>query len=628
MQPSFIRHDYQRELLENSLKEIFGEFSETMLRDIEPRMEWLELAGGETLFNQNESSDSLYFIISGRLRAFVQDENNVTTAVGDIIRGEMVGEMALYTGENRMATIKAVRDSVLVKLTKTVFDEVLQAYPLVSTNITRIVIQRLNQSQNKRNNQKKPVNICFIPISDGLDINPLVNEIYGLFQEKTPQLDKKNKVILLTSSEINTRHDKDDFAHSEIEQAEEYRKLSYWLDDQEAKHNFVFYLADSTDTEWTRRCVRLADEVYLFANANQDSQLSQLETSLFPENSTVIAPVNLVLLHEATTKSPTNTNKWLSLRNLKGHYHIRPSLSKDVERLARTLRGAANGLVLAGGGAKGFAHIGVYRALSEAGIPIDFVGGTSMGALMSVLIAFDLEPEIIEKTARQSALANPTKDYAIIPLISLIKGNRLERMIKEVIHNYVGLDLNIEDTWLPFFAVSSNYSQAKEEVHSNGPLFEALRASISIPGAFPPVVKGNDLLIDGGTFNNFPTNIMAKEGVGKIIGVDLSRDKIHKLNINKMPSGWELLKDKFKPKAKKKYRLPSLMSILLNTTVLYSTARQKDAKKYTDLFLNPDVSKFGLMDWQAFDKICAIGYNYAKEVLTQLPETELHDLKG
>ena len=616
----FIQHAYQKDLLENSLKEVFGDFSDEMLLDIQPKMEWVEIAGGETLFRQDEVGDALFFIISGRLRAFTEAENGESTAIGDIMRGEMVGDMAIFTGENRMATVVAIRDSVLVKLTKTVFEEVIRAYPLVSMNMTKIIINRLNSSQNPRKKAAKPVNICLIPITKGVDIQAFSVQL-------NTQLARTGETLLLNSDITNTIHETEHFAQTGKLDTDAYRHLTNWLDEQESKHNFMLFVTDPTTTEWTKRCIRFADEIYLVANADDAPQLCDIEKELFAIKNKNGVVQNLILLHDKDKICPSDTDKWLKSRFLKAHYHIRPELPEDMARLGRIVSGTAIGLVLAGGGAKGIAHLGVYKALYEAGIPIDFIGGTSAGALMGTFMAFNMHPYTIEAIARKAALYNPTNDYTFLPFISLIKGIRLEKAIKQVIHESVGFDALMEDTWIPFFTVSCNYTHAREEVHTHGRLSNRLRSSISIPGAFPPVISGDDLLIDGGTFNNFPTDVMSRLGVAKIIGVDLSRDKIHKLEIEHIPTGLELLRDKFRPKHRKKYRLPTLMSILLNTTMLYSNARQKEAKHFTDLYFNPEVNKFGLLDWLAFDKIFAAGYDHAKTVLKALTADELAKFK-
>ncbi|WP_026994965.1 patatin-like phospholipase family protein [Flectobacillus major] len=616
MHQSFFVQNYQHELLINSLTNVFGKFDLTMLSLIEPQLEWIELSGGEILFHQNDPDDSLYFVISGRLRAFITTPDHEYVTIGEIVRGETVGEMALFTGEPRGASIVAIRDSVLVKLSKPIFEEVIKAYPLISMNVTKIIINRLRLSQSPKKNIQKPVNICLFGVSTDTLLSDFATQLL-------PYLQKKGNTLLLSSEIVNQIHQTEHLAQANKNDTILYRKLSRWLDEQEYQHDLLVYLCDPNDTEWTSRCIRNADEIYLLASASESPEPSILEKKLFDNNHRIGAFTNLILLHPENTIIPSNTEVWLKPRNIKRHFHVRLHTVPELQRLARIISGTAIGLVLAGGGAKGFAHLGIYQALKEYGIAIDFVGGTSVGAMMAALIALGVNPEKAKDNARQGAIDNPTKDYTLLPFVSLIQGNRIEKMIRESIRKSVGKDVMIEDTWLTFYAVSSNYSKAREELHTRGPLAKYLRASSSIPGAFPPVVDGEHFLVDGGTFNNFPTDIMNKMGVAKIIGVDLNIDKPRKLTIDRMPSGWEILKDKLNSKENRKYRVPSLMSIILNSTVLYSNARQNETKKYTDLYFNPDLKRFSILNWKAFDEIYHIGYQHAKEVLSNMTEEEL-----
>ena len=608
-------------VLKSSLIGIFGTLPDEQLAQIEQRLTWYELTAGAVLFRQDDTSDGVFFVISGRLRALVETDGE-QTSIGEIRRGESVGEMALLTGEPRTATVVAVRHTVLVGLTKQAFETIVQLAPLLAINVGRVVIQRLKKAQAPAKAVGKPVNICLLPITPIPDFDGFVAQLHK-------DLGGIGPAILLSSDHLNAIHQTPGLAQVPPRQTNTYQQLTAWLDDQEAQHEFVLYACDYTDSEWTKRCIDHADIIYFVADAQQPSGLSPLEKSLLTSRLPGLTiPQQLILLHNPQTTHPRGTANWLQPRQVQAHYHIRPHLPTDMARLARLLSGNAIGLVLAGGGAKGFAHLGVVRALQEASIPVDYVGGTSIGAMMAGLIAFDLPPDLARQMARNCSLANPTGDYDLLPLVSFIKGKQLDRMIWQAIQESVGFDIQLEDTWLPLFVVSSNYTQAREEVHTHGSLFRYMRASISIPGLFPPVIEGPDLLMDGAMFNNFPTDVMSYTGVSTIIGVDLSRDEVQTLAIDQVPSSRQLLRDRLRPKANRHYQLPSLLSILLNTTLLCSTARQKNARQLVDLQFSPDVSRFGLIDWASFDAIYATGYAHATEVLRGLTPLQQHRLRG
>lgn len=623
-----LANPYQKERLLTNLHRIFGDFDTTMLTMLEPLLDWVEVSGGETLFRQHDPGHSLYFVISGRLQAFVTDNRGQRQVVGEIIRGETVGEMAIFTGDPRSATIVALRDSVLVQLSKDAFQQVITAYPTVSMNVTKLIIDRLRNTQGAKPVTKKPINICVLALHGHLDVARFATDL-------SARLQRKGAVYVASSAGIDAEHAQSGLAQADKNDPAAYRHLTQWLDDQESQHEFVLYVTDpsgpgSTLTEWTHRCLRQGDEILLLADADHGPDLTPLEQQYLTRTFQSGAAQTLVLLHPPDTTVPRHTADWLTRRpTVKAHYHLRTGLDRDMDRLARILSGTAIGFVLAGGGAKGFAHVGVLRALQEWGIPVDIVGGTSVGGLVAGALSFDESADILTRHLKKAAQFNPTKDYNLMPFISLIRGRRIEQMIRTCIQDFTGhLDTDIEDSWLTFFTLSSNYTQAREEVHTRGSLTKYLQATTAIPGVFPPVVEGDDLLVDGGTFNNYPADVMSRFGVGKVIGVDLSIDKPRKLSIDRIPSPNALLRDRFRPKSRKKYRLPSLVSIMLNTTLLYSSARRNENIRYTDLYFNPDVSRYGIMQWASFDQIVAKGYEHANEVLARLSEEDLAIFRG
>ena len=237
-----LANQYQKEQLLKNLHRIFGEFDTTMLTLLEPLLEWVEIGGGELLFRQHDTGDSLYFVISGRLQAFIADALGHRQIIGEIIRGETVGEMAIFTGDPRSATIIALRDSVLVKLSKSAFEQVIAAYPAVSMNVTKLIINRLRTSQGGRQPPKKPVNICILSLHE----NPIRpdNEATAFADELCPLLSRKGKVCVVSSQIVNDYFDQSDFAQVSKSDPSAYRELTQWLDDQESQHEFMLYVTD------------------------------------------------------------------------------------------------------------------------------------------------------------------------------------------------------------------------------------------------------------------------------------------------------------------------------------------------------------------------------------------------
>ncbi len=570
-------------------------------------LQWVEIAAGETLIRQGETGDSAYLTISGRLRVYVVDEDGATRMVREVSRGEVIGEMSLYTGEPRSATVIAVRDSVLVRLAKRHFEAMLLHHPQVSLTFTRQMIQRL-QTEHQRHRVAAPVTIGLLPISEGVELDTFARALEA-------QLARFGRACVVDAASLDRTLDT--VGITRRDDAEADHRIALALDRLEGEHDFVLLLADSTPDPWTRRCIRNSDELLLVANSAASPVLHPTEQAcLVDRPARSEAAEILVLLHPAEQSCPRGTRKWLERRPLAGHLHIRPALERDTARLARMLSRNAVGLVLAGGGARGFAHLGVWRALHAEGVEIDVVGGTSIGAAMATLIASDAPVDRAIDIARRAFSASPTSDYNLLPLVSLVKGRRVRAAIHRAIDELAGGPIDIEDLWKPFFCVATNYSQAREHDFHSGDLALGLQASMAIPGALPPVVHDGNLLCDGGTFNNFPVDIMRDlRGVGPVIGVDLGVHQAKRLDLDEMPGTWELLRDRLRPRRKRRYRLPSLVSYLLNVTVLYSVSRQSDAKRLTDLYFNPPLFKVGMLQWSRFDHIVRQGERHAVEVL-------------
>ena len=258
------------------------------------------------------------------------------------------------------------------------------------------------------------------------------------------------------------------------------------------------------------------------------------------------------------------------------------------------------------------------------GIEVDFVGGTSIGAVIAALVASDQPvPEVLD-VARRAFSINPTGDFNLLPLMSLIAGKRLRRVITSASQELFGCQPDVEDLWKNCYCVASNYSQASEHVVRHGPLLQGLLASIAIPGALPPVVIDGDLLCDGGTFNNFPVDVMRQaRGVGRVMGVDLSVRKARRIDLTEVPGTWALLRDRLRPRARRLYKLPSLVAYLMNVTVLYSTSRQRQAQKLTDLYFKPALDRVGMLQWKRFDHIVEQGRLHGVQVLGALPPADL-----
>ena len=618
---------YQEDLLDRHLLNLLGELEPEAMALLRQHLDWVTISGGQALMTQGEPGDAMYITISGRLRAYVRGDDGEDHAVREMARGQVIGEMSLYTDEPRSATVVAIRDSVLVRLKGSAFKQLLASSARLSLLLTRQLIHRFQNPQT-RADLSRPVTIALIPISVGVALEQFAGQLADHLGALVPaQPGPPARVCRVDAARITLMLQQPDPSHDPSDPESDDRRIGLYLDELEATHEYVLLLADARPSLWTRRCSRRCDEVLLLADADQPAQLHDNERQCLmnrPGRSEAVE--TLVLLHPADRRIPRGTRQWLDRRPLSGHLHVRPALTRDMARLARIQSCTAVGLVLAGGGARGLAHLGVFQALQEQGIEIDAVGGTSIGSVMAALVAMDRPVPELTAVAKRAFSVNPTGDFNLLPMLSLLAGRRLRRVVRDAIVELLGSEVDIEDLWKSYYCVASNYTQACEAVLQRGDLLQSMLASISIPGALPPVLIDGDLMCDGGTFNNFPVDTMrGMRGVGRVIGVDLSFRKprrtdqsgrrLRHIALDQVPGALALFIDRFRPRRKRRYRLPSLMAYLMNVTVLYSTSRQRQAQRLTDLCFNPPLERVGMLQWNKFDSIVAQGLDHGRQVL-------------
>lgn len=604
--------------LESILAYFFDTSSPDFLALTADKVTFLEVPAGAELFHQGERSDEVYFVLRGRLRAVKTDERGRQVALGEIGRGETIGELALILGEPRSASIFALRDSMVARLTHTDFEFLLTVAPKLALTVARGAVERFRRAERTRNPPRKPVNICILPISKSVDAEAFGRELCKVRAEYG------GSVHALTGSDV--RREVGEVGGDAC--AGRHGPVAEWLTKLESTAEAMILIADAEHTPWTDRCVRQADEIMLLADGDATPAVSLIEKSLFDGDGAAPTVIqSLVLLHPREKRSPTGTALWLDRRPVDRHFHIRHNHEPDMRRLARTLAGRAVGIVLAGGGARAFVHFGVINALSEAGIEPDFIGGTSMGATAAAWRAMDLTGPDYVDAGRKVYLNKPTSDINPLPMMSFVRGKRVRKITEQAIVDAAGEAIGIEDTWIPYFCIATDLSAAEQAILTRGSLSRGLLASFSIPGALPPIVINDHLMVDGGTFNNFPVDVMEAQGVGKIIGVVMAEEDSVPLGLTELPDSLALLIDSFKPAAKRKYRLPFLPEILLGATISSSVNRQRRAVDQVDLLIRPTVTRVGLLDWAKYDQIINEAHLDTRKVLAGLGDEALKDYR-
>ncbi len=572
-------------------------FEQEILQQIEENVDWVTLNRGDFLFNQGDKAEDAYVLVSGILQVRICDDGDDGRVIAEMKPGEIVGELALIMEQDRTASILATRDCELFRLPRGIFSQIIEKYPHIMMNVCKAISERSKKIMSGHVYRSKSPNIAILPASSSVHIDTVCDDL-------TASLSLFGKVGRLRSHEVDQTLGRPGISHSDRNEASNVRFVQ-WLNGCEAINRYVLYQADQEWSNWTERCVRQADHVIIVADArgDVDSVTARAEPAGPGQR------WSLLLLHAADTKRPRNTRHWLAATATKSVLHLRQGFQVDMERLARILSGNAVGLVLGGGGARGFAHLGVLKALEELGISVDMVGGTSIGAPIAGWVAQG-------RTASESYSAALTAFHPVIditlPTTSLIAGKRVARKIR---NETAGWDL--EDYWLPFYCVSTSLTTARSVIHRLGDSVLAIRASFSIPGVLPPIRDGGELLVDGGVLNNLPINIMRElNPSGVVIAIDLQtpRGMEPMGNYGISLSGWQQLLNRILP-WRRATRAPGLAAVIMQSMIVGSNqAREQMLQQgLADLYLNIHVRGVGMLELDAVEKAAKIGYDCAIE---------------
>jgi NTE family protein len=536
------------------------------------------LPAGDTLFESGSIPDGVYLLASGRLG--VRLAGSVSFAA-EIERGELVGEAGWLLQEPRAATVLALRDSELLWLPHAVLEAVAAESSKFSLAIAQLCARRLRRSNGAAPAPKRARVFALVPNSEEIDA-------IGFAAQLVAELSRSGKVELVWDVRATTH-------------------TSGWFSRLEELNDYVIYATDPADSGWTRQCCRQADVILGLAHA--DAPVRPWPHSVTGPAAHRGARIELALIHQGRFAAGTAAG-WLRTLPAALHHHVVDA--EDFGRVARLLTRRGVGLVLSGGGARGFAHLGVIRALREARVPLDFVGGASIGAIIAAGVAMGWSDKEMRARYRRSFVeTNPVNDYTF-PFVALTRGRKVSRLLEREYGEAL-----IEDLRRPFFCISANLSAGRALEHREGLLSQALRASVAIPGILPPVFRGEEVLVDAAAINNLPVDIMQRQAPGLVIGCDVGADYNFSAHgaPGEGPPFW-----KFFARGRSGRRRINIFQILMHAGMVNSVSGLAAQRTLADVMLKPPLADIDLLNWQAFDPVIEAGYQYARRALESLPQ--------
>ena len=576
-----------------SRQRLFQDMSGRLLNKLAATVQLVDLRSGGILFDVGSPPDALYVVVTGRLRCDLGRGRH-----SELGMGESVGELGVLADEPQLYRVVALRDSQLMRIERNALLRTLMRHPESLLRLGRMEFQRLRShgTAESEGQRGRISSLAVLETRPGRGAREAVRRLASA-------LARFGSVRVIDESAVNQALG-DGAAAMPYARNQDNRDLVHWLNEVEAQEDFLIYTAAHQAPTWWRRCLRQADHVLLAADIDDQAQL---DLPLLEELRLQCLQVPVSMLLRRGPKSLRGDPiAWQANGDIDDQFFWRSGEDEDILSIARQLTQKANGLVLGGGGARGFAHIGLIRALDELGIPVDLCGGSSMGAMIAALRANGLSAVEIVREMRASFVEhNFLNDYTL-PRVALIRGQRFLRRMHEVFG-----DQRIEDLPVPYFCVSTNLTKGTCEVHRSGSLATWVSTSMAVPGVAPPVAWRGDFLADGAVINSLPTDVMREMGRGPVIGSSVSTEGMIAAPGIEGPDPAALLN--WTSEAEK----PSLFDILFRTATLTSESGNARRAELADVYFRMPVSHVGMFQWDAIDQVVRAGYEHAMQTLPQ-----------
>lgn len=463
---------------------------EAARRRLERSMVPVRVPAGGYLIRQGDPGGSAYSVRAGRLE--VEVDGAVVRELGP---GDVLGELALLTGEDRSASVRARRDSSLLELPRAPFDELTTSDPLASRALLGQMAERLRTASGpgRVRPPERVTVVAVVAFTAGAPVAAVAD-------------------VLVRGMR---RH------HSVVAPG---RASPQGLERAEAEFDRVVLVADLAGDdltgdgdreaqEWRDFCLRQADTVVLVGGSDADPPAGPLVPA--PARQPELVLVGAAPSHPRRAAWVAATDAWdLTLVGGSGGGDLAAGLRALVARLS----GRSVGLVLGGGGARGLAHVGVIRELEDAGIAIDRVAGTSIGALVAAAHATGMDGAAVEESAYlEFVRSRPFSDWQL-PSHALLRGRRVASGLRRT----MGPDSVIEGLPRQLWMVSVDLLSRSRQVHRRGNVADAALASSRLPVLFAPLPQDDGrLLVDGAVLDNLPVDLLVRRDEGPVVAVNI-----------------------------------------------------------------------------------------------------------
>lgn len=572
--------------------DIFSDLDNMDLQRLVGSLRTRHVVRGTVLVGKGDPVDAFFIVVSGLFE--VQFKEGIRSGI-EIGRGQPIGEIGFFAEMPRTAFVCAKRDSTVLEFSRAEFDAITEEFPVIKDRLIRLLSQRVNRTSERLGRHipfVKPNILAIVEIGD-VAIPPTFAEQLG------SALSAFGSVRMVEADAADAKFGKGRTGLSE--------NISLWIERMSAETDILILLAGKESPDYGKVFVDHADEVLLVACAAGDPHVT-------PEEVQTIAThdrqrMRMVLLHENQSRYYENTNRWLELREVAHHHHVAIGNRSDHDRLARFLVGKATGLVACGGGAYCAAHIGVYKAFYERGVAFDMYGGASGGGAMAAAFAMQLEPDDLDDRTHDIFINRGALRHVTLPRYSLVDHTHFDQALRAHFQ-----ELLIEDLAVPFFAVATDFYSGREVILRTGYLWQAVRATGSIPGVLPPFhTEEGNVLVDGSLVNNLPLSAMRKLKTGPNIAIDfdLPPAGISPIQYSTIPGRWQLLRSYLLPFVGRRPSAPSLGNVIVRAMTM-SRERTSELGDCDRLISPPLPPEMKVLDWSRHSELMTTAYLHAK----------------
>ena len=567
---------------------LFAGTDESLAETIAQQSRFLSIKRGAILIREGDPSDGMYLIVSGALEVFRELSNGQRQLIEILREGSCVGELASLLKEPRTTSVRAWRDALLIKIPDSCMQGVLASNAQVTLRLARQIGERLKLTTAARPHTAGIKVVAIVPLCS-------IEQSTALSRNLHHAIGRIGKNAALLNA--------DDFHRSGGSESSP-EQFSRWLADQELASDIILFQCNDPDSAATLQAVQQADLLLFVAMLDQPVPAATSLRSMEAARALGVR-MELLLVRESATE-PRHTKAWLALGEITTHQHVVLGKDAEIEKVARRVCGCEIGLILGGGGARGFAHLGVLRAIEEAGIPIDVIGGTSMGAVLAAMYASGLSVDEMIAATRKAYVQNSGGSDFTLPFVSICSGGGTIRKLRKIFGERC-----IEDLPRRYFCVSCDLTRAEVVIHDSGPVWLWVRVSCSVPGLLPPVPYNGQLLVDGGLLDNLPVSVMRTRCNGFVIASDVS--VAEDLPIDRtldMKTSWSGFSHLMR-KVTNRPRLPHIAHLLMRAAEISSVRDSRLEGSPANLYLHPPVDLVSMSDFQAIDTIVNIGHQYS-----------------